>query len=175
MRYPLSLFALAVLLSPSELAAQYPCNIGGPGGPAFWETCPCSISGYGQSDINFLFQGQGRIGTVQSYTAAPPAGSSQATPSLLVIGTPAALPLPIPPGLVVCGVTLANVPTFHIDPLVTITVAYNNAAGYRFWLLVPNDPNLVGVTIDAQAFQMLAGQGSAPFVASGVIGFTIAP
>jgi hypothetical protein len=158
----------AVALSiVGTLVCQFPCN-SSPAAPAFFITCPCNT---GAGDLWISVTGQGRIGTVQQiYT-----GCDQTVANFFCIGTQSVAPTPIPPGIAVCSnPRYTNIPSLNIDPLFVYTFMGPQPAGTIYWLMIPNDPQLVGVTIAAQSFNQQAGAGAAPFYASPLLGLTIA-
>ena len=165
-------FAATTLLLSASAVAQCTVNP-----PAFVAACPCP----GQAPF-LTFAGTARIGTVQrlsvqSQLCHPAAG-------YFIIGLPLSVPIPIPSGLVVCDGDMTPVSTLSIDPIfVTRTFpALPDASGCSsqflpYFLFVPNQASLVGLTVHAQFFEQLDGHSNAgvPFAASMVVGFTDQP
>lgn len=163
---------LALVLSTcAALPAQFPCNMGSPGAPAVYLTCPCSLpsGGIGMSGMN-LNLGTGRIGSTAEFLFAP---SPPGEYSVLLLGVPNAVPQPIPPGVVACQNNGAPVATLHLEP---VAAHFSPGAAFiHYWLYIPANPSLVGLTIAAQGFVHQAGLGTPPFFPSALVGLTILP
>ncbi len=172
MRVPI----VAIVLSLPALALAQTCTVSP---PAFVVSCPCPGSG------PFLdFTGTGRIGTVQRLSATSDY-CHPLSPNYMVVGLPFAVPIPIPNGLVACNRDMSPVSLLTIDPVyVTPINGYFadpstgcNSQFLPYFLFIPNQPSLIGVSVHAQFFEQLNGVGNAqvPLVASAVIGFTVQP
>lgn len=181
MHHPLRLASLALA---SAAAAQAPCAFS-VNAPAFVVACPCGGDSTTHTPRPWLdFVGTARIGTMQRYEITP-YQCYLGYGGYIVLGTPPAAPLPVPNGLVVCADTMSPVPQLHIDPVFVSVLASGPGQGLGpcttfspYFLFVPNSPQLVGMTVTAQAFEVLGGVSSTPWLpmaASAAIAFTVAP
>ncbi len=170
------LLTIALSLA-APVAAQFPCSSPAVA-PWAYLTCPCSTGGIGGAPLGISFQGTGRIGSLQRvFCNVGPSvfASYTTTATLLAVGTPSASPIPLPPGLVVCD-GLASVPSLHIDAVAVFAQAvglFGNQINY--YLFIPADPSLVGVTVAWQGFAIATGFGSPPLFPSMLLGLTIQP
>jgi hypothetical protein len=162
------LYAVTLGVASTLAPAQFVCSGPGASPPAYVVTCPCLFPGGGGADLDLAFQGQGRIGTVQQFRVT---NLDLSQPNFFVLGAPAIVPLPVPPGVIVCRGTWQSVPTLHLEPIVVVSLT--GASGGNYYLRVPPEPAFLGMDVHAQAFQMLPGLGQVPFIASHVLGFTV--
>ena len=165
--------ALTLALSAPALA-QFPCVAGSSTPPAVSLTCPCSPNNV---PLALQFLGNGRIGYMQrvlfnwSVFGVPPAVG------FLAVGTPSVAPIPLPAGLLICSDGTA-VPSVQIDAVAVYAQTpqlLGAQTQINYYLYIPSDPNLVGMTIAWQGFSLAAGFGSPPMYPTQLMGLTIQP